>query len=280
MDQYDVIIVGGQHAGCEAALVAARESKTLLLAENLDRVAQIKKDSPLDIKTSQNLLKELDHVGLAMPRAIKRSMNFQKTAPAIDETSYHVKMKSILEREMSLFLYQARVVGFLFRQNRGIGIETVLGERIGAKSIILCLSRSQLENHVRDKSLYDKKHELQKGTLPKKENEILCLSLARILKTAGMKIERKQKPGFGKSGNRKHALEFLIPRSMVSKNLESRRVENLFFAGSLLGIYDPVESAASGFAAGLFASMKINNKVTSEENESPFIEKIVRSVST
>jgi tRNA uridine 5-carboxymethylaminomethyl modification enzyme len=118
---YDVIVVGAGHAGCEAALAAARMgSRTLLLTMNLDNVALMPCNPSIGGPAKGHLVREIDALGGEMARNIDRTfiqirmLNTGK-GPAVqapraqaDKKLYSLSMKHTLERQTNLILFSGR----------------------------------------------------------------------------------------------------------------------------------------------------------------------------
>jgi tRNA uridine 5-carboxymethylaminomethyl modification enzyme len=148
--KYKVIIVGGGHAGCEAALAASRLGfKTLLLTMNLDTIAFMSCNPAVGGLAKGQLVKEIDALGGEMGKntdatAIQfRRLNMAKGAAVrssraqVDRQAYRLKMKEVLERQENLELKQALVEEILVEKNRVVGVKTSIGEKFYAQAVII-----------------------------------------------------------------------------------------------------------------------------------------------
>jgi tRNA uridine 5-carboxymethylaminomethyl modification enzyme len=150
LPEYDVIVIGAGHAGCEAALACARLGHpTLLLTINVDGVARMSCNPAIGGLAKGHLVKEIDALGGEMAKNIDetgiqfRRLNTKK-GPAVrssraqgDLQLYHLRMKKILERQENLFLKQAIVDEILVNFGKAIGVETNVGERFTARAVIV-----------------------------------------------------------------------------------------------------------------------------------------------
>jgi tRNA uridine 5-carboxymethylaminomethyl modification enzyme len=147
---YDVIVVGAGHAGCEAALAAARMGHpTLLLTINLDHIAAMSCNPAIGGLAKGHLVKEIDALGGEMAKnadqtAIQmRRLNTRKglavqgTRSQNDRDLYRKRMKAVIESQPNLDLRQAMVDRLLIRDNRVYGIETQIHEQFLAKTVVL-----------------------------------------------------------------------------------------------------------------------------------------------
>ncbi|NVM26691.1 MAG: tRNA uridine-5-carboxymethylaminomethyl(34) synthesis enzyme MnmG, partial [Desulfobacterales bacterium] len=148
--KYDIIVVGAGHAGCEAALAAARMGcSVLMMTIDLDGIAKMPCSPSIGGVAKGHLVKEIDALGGEMAKvtdktAIQyRTLNTKK-GPAVqssrtqnDKIRYHMAMKEALEKEPNLDIKQAMVERLVVENNRLVGIEDQTGFGYQAPAVIL-----------------------------------------------------------------------------------------------------------------------------------------------
>jgi tRNA uridine 5-carboxymethylaminomethyl modification enzyme len=148
--KYDVIVVGGGHAGCEAALAAARMGHpTLLLSINLDHIAAMSCNPAIGGLAKGHLVKEIDAMGGEMAKNTdqtgiqfrrlntRKGLAVQGSRSQNDRDLYRKRMKSVLEAQPNLDLRQAMVDRLLVEAGKVYGVETQIHERLLSKAVIL-----------------------------------------------------------------------------------------------------------------------------------------------
>ena len=148
--QFDVIVVGGGHAGTEAALAAARMGqRTLLLTHNIETLGQMSCNPAIGGIGKGHLVKEIDALGGLMARAIDRAgiqfriLNASK-GPAVratraqaDRVLYKQTVRSALENTSNLTLFQQAVDDLIVEQERVVGVVTQMGLKFQARAVVL-----------------------------------------------------------------------------------------------------------------------------------------------
>ena len=148
---YDIAVIGAGHAGCEAALAAARMGmKTLLFSMSLEVVANMPCNPHIGGSSKGHLVREIDCLGGEMGKNIDktyvqmRMLNTSK-GPAVyslraqaDRKKYQVEMKHTLERQENLYLKQAEIVDIGVENNKIVSVTTNVGAVYNVKEVILC----------------------------------------------------------------------------------------------------------------------------------------------
>ena len=147
---YDLIVIGAGHAGCEAALAAARMGcQTLLASLHLDTIGLMSCNPAVGGIGKGQLVKEVDALGGEMGRAVDacgiqfKTLNASK-GPAVwssraqvDRKEYSLYMQDATAKQKNLKVIEAEVVGLIVKDNRIEGVETKQGQRILAKTVII-----------------------------------------------------------------------------------------------------------------------------------------------
>jgi len=147
---YDVIVVGGGHAGTEAALAAARMGvKTLLLTHNIETLGQMSCNPAIGGIGKSHLVREIDALGGAMARATDKAgiqfriLNSSK-GPAVratraqaDRTLYKAAIREMLEKQENLEIFQQAVEDLIVEGEQVTGVQTQMGLNFYARQVVL-----------------------------------------------------------------------------------------------------------------------------------------------
>ena len=148
--RFDVIVVGGGHAGCEAALAAARSGAvTLLLSHNIETIGQMSCNPAIGGIGKGHLVKEIDALGGLMAMATDhagiqfRTLNARK-GPAVratraqaDRSLYRAAVRRAMENQPGLLLFQQAVDDLIIEGERVTGVVTAAGLRLHAANVVL-----------------------------------------------------------------------------------------------------------------------------------------------
>lgn len=150
LGEYDVAVIGGGHAGCEAALAAARLGmRTVIFSISLDAIGNLPCNPSIGGTAKGHLVREIDALGGEMGKAadasfIQSKMLNRGKGPAvyslraqIDRTRYHVEMKRRLENQERLCIKQAEITEIKLTDGAVSGIVTATGAEYGAKAVII-----------------------------------------------------------------------------------------------------------------------------------------------
>ncbi|UJF19331.1 tRNA uridine-5-carboxymethylaminomethyl(34) synthesis enzyme MnmG [Vibrio sp. SS-MA-C1-2] len=149
-DQFDVIVIGGGHAGTEAAMASARMGKnTLLLTHNIDTLGQMSCNPAIGGIGKGHLVKEVDALGGLMAKAIDlggiqfRTLNSSK-GPAVratraqaDRALYRTAVRTALENQPNLMIFQQAADDLIVENDKVVGVITQMGLKFRAKSVVL-----------------------------------------------------------------------------------------------------------------------------------------------
>lgn len=149
-ERFDVIVIGGGHAGAEAATMAARSGvRTLLLTQNLETIGQMSCNPAIGGIAKGTVVREVDAMGGVMGRATDRAriqfrMLNRSKGPAVwspraqcDRGLYRRAVRWLLERQRTLELCQGTVAELRFHGSRVTGVTTVDGRRFNAATVVL-----------------------------------------------------------------------------------------------------------------------------------------------
>ena len=148
--EYDIIVVGGGHAGCEAALASARlNNKTLLITGNINNIADAPCNPSIGGPAKGTVVREIDALGGEMAKNTDKSiiqikkLNTRK-GPAvwalraqIDKVEYQKNMIETIKNQKNLTLKETLVEHLITKNNKIIGVKTKENETIKSKAVIL-----------------------------------------------------------------------------------------------------------------------------------------------
>ncbi len=148
--QFDVIVIGGGHAGCEAALASARiGASTMMITMNVDHIAQMSCNPAIGGIAKGQVVREIDALGGEMAKntdatAIQFRMLNQSKGPAVwspraqcDKLLYQRRLKHVVELQENLFVHQAEVICLKKRGGKIVGVTTHFDETYMAKSVVI-----------------------------------------------------------------------------------------------------------------------------------------------
>lgn len=149
-NEFDAVVVGAGHAGCEAALALARLGKKVLLTcLNLDSVAFLACNPSIGGTAKGHLVCEIDALGGEMginadETAIQIRMLNEGKGPAVhslraqvDKINYHTRMKKVLEENPNIYLKQAEIVEIIEKNGKICAVKTALGEIFSCKAVVV-----------------------------------------------------------------------------------------------------------------------------------------------
>ncbi len=192
-EQFEVIVIGAGHAGCEAANASAQlGAKTAIVTLNLDLIAQMSCNPAIGGIAKGHLVREIDALGGLMGRIIDQTgiqfrMLNRSRGPAVqapraqaDRALYRQQMRRVLEEIPNLFLRQGEVIEILTDEGRVTGVELMDGRRLGTRALIVTTG-TFLNGliHIGDKRF-------QAG----RSGELPSIKLAENLRHLGFRISR------------------------------------------------------------------------------------------
>jgi tRNA uridine 5-carboxymethylaminomethyl modification enzyme len=192
-ENFDVVVIGAGHAGCEAASASARLGcETALITINLDLIGQMSCNPAIGGIAKGHLVREIDALGGIMGRVIDRAgIQFRllnrSRGPAVqspraqaDRSLYRIEMRRLLENTPNLNLRQGMVVEFIVQNDRVVGVELQDSRRISAKAVIVATG-TFLNGII---------HTGKKTYSAGRAGEPASIELAQSLKTLGFPVGR------------------------------------------------------------------------------------------
>ena len=147
---YDIAVIGAGHAGCEAALAAARMGqRTLLFSITLENVANMPCNPNIGGTSKGHLVREIDCLGGEMAKNIDKTfiqskMLNKSKGPAVyslraqaDRKKYQQEMKHTLEKQKNLFIKQAEIIDIKVQNGQVVGVETNIGAIYNVKAVVI-----------------------------------------------------------------------------------------------------------------------------------------------
>lgn len=148
---YDVVVIGGGHAGVEAALAVARlGGRVALVTHDLDTIGQMSCNPAIGGLAKGHIVREIDALGGAMglntdATAIQFRMLNASKGPSVrapraqcDKTAYRTRMKWVVETTPGVYPVQADVAEIVVQEGRVAGVVTTWGQRLSARAVVLC----------------------------------------------------------------------------------------------------------------------------------------------
>ena len=143
-EEYDVIVVGAGHAGCEAALAAARMGlNTICFTVSCESIAMMPCNPNIGGSSKGHLVREIDALGGEMGKNIdatfiQSKMLNKSKGPAADKSDYSRRMRKVMENTENLFVRQAEVTEIMVKDGVIQGVKTLSGAQYFAKAVVLC----------------------------------------------------------------------------------------------------------------------------------------------
>lgn len=166
-EDFDVIIIGAGHAGCEAASAAARLGvDTALVTINLDLIGQMSCNPAIGGVAKGHIVREIDALGGIMGRVIDRTgIQFRllnrSRGPAVqspraqaDRALYRTEMRRVLEFTPNLHLRQGVITDLIVKDNKIIGVNLQDTRKFGAKSVVIAAGTFKWNDSHRKKYLF------------------------------------------------------------------------------------------------------------------------------